>query len=178
MFNIGIDVGGTFTDFVVVRDADAPRYFKTHSTPHDPSQGVITGLREVATAYDLTPEQLLAATALVIHGTTVATNTLVERKGARVGLLTTAGFRDLLEMREGMKEDRYNLRMAPVEPLVPRYLRLGVPERVRWNGEVATPLDEAAVDRALSALEREGLEAPAVRLRFFLMQHHPRPRTC
>ena len=79
---------------------------------------MITGLREVATAYDLTPEQLLAATALVIHGTTVATNTLVERKGARVGLLTTAGFRDLLEMREGMKEDRYNLRMTPVEPLV------------------------------------------------------------
>ena len=166
MFNIGIDVGGTFTDFVVVHDADAPRYFKTHSTPHDPSQGVITGLREVATAYDLTPEQLLVATALVIHGTTVATNTLVERKGARVGLLTTAGFRDLLEMREGMKEDRYNLRMTPVEPLVPRYLRLGVPERVRWNGEVAIPLDEAAVDRVLSEFEREGVEALAVCLLF------------
>src|SRR5438093_8560155 len=169
MFNIGIDVGGTFTDFVVVRDADAPRYFKTHSTPHDPSEGVITGLRDVATAYDLTPEQLLAATALVIHGTTVATNTLVERKGARVGLLTTAGFRDLLEMREGMKEDRYNLRMTPVEPLVPRSLRLGVPERVRWNGEVATPLDEVAVDRALSEFEREGVEALAVCLLFSYM---------
>ena len=90
MFNIGIDVGGTFTDFVVVRDADAPRYFKTHSTPHDPSEGVITGLREVATAYGLTPEQLLASTAFLIHGTTVITNTLVERQGARVGLLTTA----------------------------------------------------------------------------------------
>src|SRR5262249_61119869 len=106
MFNIGIDVGGTFTDFVVVRDADAPRYFKTHSTPHDPSQGVITGLRDVATAYDLTPEQLLAATALVIHGTTVATNTLIERKRARGGLLTTARFRELLGRRGGMKEGR------------------------------------------------------------------------
>ena len=102
MFKIGIDVGGTFTDFVVVRASEAPQYFKTHSTPYDPSEGVITGLREVATAYELTPEALLGSTELLIHGTTVATNTLVERKGAKVGLLTTAGFRDLLEMREGM----------------------------------------------------------------------------
>ena len=111
MFKIGIDVGGTFTDFVVVRTSETPRYFKTHSTPHAPSEGVLTGLREVAAAYDCTPEELLASTELLIHGTTVATNTLIERKGAKVGLLTTAGFRDLLEMREGMKEDRYNLRM-------------------------------------------------------------------
>ena len=103
MFKIGIDVGGTFTDFVVVRTNETPRYFKTHSTPRDPSEGVLTGLREVAVAYDCTPEELLASTELLIHGTTVATNTLIERKGAQVGLLTTAGFRDLLEMREGMK---------------------------------------------------------------------------
>src|SRR3989454_2172239 len=166
MFKIGIDVGGTFTDFVVVRPNETPRYFKTHSTPRDPSEGVLTGLREVAAAYDCTPEELLANTALLIHGTTVATNTLIERKGAKVGLLTTAGFRDLLEMREGMKEDRYNLHMSPVEPLVPRYLRLGVPERVRWNGDVATPLDEAAGAQALTALAQEGVEALAVCLLF------------
>ena len=166
MFKIGIDVGGTFTDFVVVGASEPPRYFKTHSTPHDPSEGVLSGLREVADAYDCTPEELLATTELLIHGTTVATNTLIERKGARVGLLTTAGFRDLLEMREGMKEDRYNLRMPPVEPLVPRYLRLGVPERVRWNGEVATSLDETAVTQALTALQQEGVEALAVCLLF------------
>src|SRR4029453_14624377 len=166
MFKIGIDVGGTFTDFVVVRPNETPRYFKTHSTPRDPSEGVLTGLREVAAAYDCTPEELLASTELLIHGTTVATNTLIERKGAKVGLLTTAGFRDLLERREGMKEDRYNLRMSPIEPLVPRYLRLGVPERVRWNGDVATPLDEAAVTQALTALEPEGVEALAVCLLF------------
>src|SRR5712691_3566728 len=173
MFKIGIDVGGTFTDFVVVRTNETPRYFKTHSTPHDPSEGVLTGLREVAAAYDCTSEELLASTALLIHGTTVATNTLIERKGAKVGLLTTAGFRDLLEMREGMKEDRYNLRMPPVEPLVPRHLRLGVPERVRWNGDVATPLDEAAVAPALTALEQEGVEALAVCCLFsYLNPHH------
>src|SRR5438445_8448435 len=164
MFKIGIDVGGTFTDFVVVRTNETPRYFKTHSTPHDPSEGVLTGVREVAAAYNLTPEALLATTELLIHGTTVATNTLIERKGSQVGLLTTAGFRDLLEMREGMKEDRYNLRMTPVEPLVPRHLRLGVPERVRWNGDVATPLDEVAVAQAPTALAQQGADALAVRL--------------
>jgi N-methylhydantoinase A len=78
-----------------------------------------------------------------MHGTMVATNTLVERKGARVGLLTTKGFRNVLEIREGMKEERYNLRMTRVEPLVPRYLRLGIPERVRCNGAISTALDEA-----------------------------------
>ncbi|MFQ5876063.1 MAG: hydantoinase/oxoprolinase N-terminal domain-containing protein, partial [Dehalococcoidia bacterium] len=162
MFKIGIDVGGTFTDFVVVRDGEGPSHFKTSSTPHDPSEGVMAGLQDVASAYKLTPEKLLDDTELIIHGTTVATNTLVERKGAKVGLLTTQGFRDLLEMREGMKEDRYNLRMTPVEPLVPRYLRLGVPERVRSSGEVATPLDEEALERALDTLSNEDIESLAV----------------
>ena len=162
MYKIGIDVGGTFTDFVVVKDGDWPRFFKTPSTPHDPSEGVMAGLREVAQVYDLSTEALLAETGMIIHGTTVATNTLVERKGAKVGLITTEGFRDLLEMREGMKEDRYNLRMQPVEPLVPRYLRLGVPERVRANGKVETPLDEEALERTLDSLHKDGIEALAV----------------
>ncbi|MCH7799930.1 MAG: hydantoinase/oxoprolinase family protein, partial [Chloroflexi bacterium] len=86
MYRIGIDVGGTFTDFVVAQNGEAPRYFKTSSTPHDPSEGVLVGLRDVAEAYGLSPEDLLASTEIVIHGTTVATNTLVERKGAKVGL--------------------------------------------------------------------------------------------
>ena len=113
MYKIGIDVGGTFTDFVVAEEGGQPRFFKTKSTPNDPSIGVMTGLREAAAAYGLSLDQLLGGTDLVIHGSTVATNTLVERKGARVGLITTDGFRDLLEMREGLKEDRYNLRMTP-----------------------------------------------------------------
>ena len=93
MFKIGIDVGGTFTDFVVAKDSESPRYFKTSSTPADPSEGVMTGLRQVADAFALSLEDLLAATGLIIHGTTVATNALVERRGARVGLITTEGFR-------------------------------------------------------------------------------------
>ena len=144
MYKIGIDVGGTFTDFVIAAEAGRPRFFKTQTTPDDPSIGVINGLREAASEHGLSLDQLLGDTDLVIHGSTVATNTLVERKGAKVGLVTTEGFRDLLEMREGLKEDRYNLRMTPVEPLAARYLRVGVPERVRANGLVERPFGSDA----------------------------------
>ena len=162
MYKIGIDVGGTFTDFVVADEWGRPRFFKTQTTPDDPSNGVMTGLQEAAAAHGLSLDQLLGDTDLVIHGSTVATNTLVERKGARVGLITTDGFRDLLEMREGLKEDRYNLRMTPAEPLSARYLRVGVPERVRANGVVERPLDEAALVENLEYLVQEGAEALAV----------------
>ncbi len=162
MYKIGIDVGGTFTDFVVAGEGGQPRFFKTASTPDDPSIGVMTGLQEAAAAYELSLDQFLGDTDLVIHGSTVATNTLVERKGARVGLVTTDGFRDLLEMREGLKEDRYNLRMTPVEPLAARYLRVGVPERIRANGMVERPMDEAALVENLEYLIQEGAESLAV----------------
>ena len=175
MYKIGIDVGGTFTDFVVVGEGDQPRFFKTQSTPGDPSIGVMAGLQEAAAAYGLSLEQLLGDTDLVIHGSTVATNTLVERKGATVGLITTDGFRDLLEMREGLKEDRYNLRMTPVEPLAARYLRVGVPERIRANGMVERPLDEAALIENLEYLVQEGAEALAVCFLFsYLNPSHER----
>ena len=162
MYKIGIDVGGTFTDFVVAGELGPPRFFKTQTTPDDPSIGVMTGLQEAATAQGLSLDQFLGETDLVIHGSTVATNTLVERKGARVGLITTDGFRDLLEMREGLKEDRYNLRMTPVEPLAARYLRVGVPERIRASGKVEHPLDEAALVENLEYLVQEGADALAV----------------
>ena len=162
MFKIGIDVGGTFTDFVVAGQGEVPRYFKTSSTAGDPSRGVIAGLHDVAAAHGLSVAEFLSQTQLIVHGTTVATNTLVERKGAKVGLLTTEGFRDLLEMREGLKEDRYNLRMKPVEPLVPRYLCIGVPERVRSDGKIETPLDQQALDQGLEYLQAQGVDALAV----------------
>ena len=162
MYKIGIDVGGTFTDFVVAAEAGQPRFFKTASTPDDPSRGVMAGLQDAADAYGLSLDRFLGETDLVIHGSTVATNTLVERKGAQVGLITTDGFRDLLEMREGLKEDRYNLRMTPAEPLAARYLRVGIPERVRASGKVEQPLDEAALIENLEYLVNEGAEALAV----------------
>ncbi len=175
MYKIGIDVGGTFTDFVVAAENGQPRFFKTQSTPDDPSVGVMNGLQEAAVAYGLSLDQFLGDTDLVIHGSTVATNTLVERKGATVGLITTDGFRDLLEMREGLKEDRYNLRMKMVEPLAARYLRVGVPERIRASGKVERPLDEAALIESLEYLVSEGAEALAVCFLFsYLNPSHER----
>ena len=175
MYKVGIDVGGTFTDFVVAGESGQPRFFKTATTPDDPSIGVMAGLRDAADAYGLSLDQFLGDTDLVIHGSTVATNTLVERKGATVGLITTDGFRDLLEMREGLKEDRYNLRMTMVEPLAARYLRVGIPERIRASGKVERPLDEAALIENLDYLVNEGAEALAVCFLFsYLNPSHER----
>ena len=174
-FSIGIDVGGTFTDFVVAEGDSAPRYFKTASTPHAPSDAVMNGLRDIGAAYGLPAAELLSRTRLFIHGTTVATNTLLERKGARVGLITTEGFRDLLALREGLKEDRYNLRMTPVEPLVPRPLRRTLKERIRADSAVEAPVDSGALDEILDELVRAGVESVAVCLIFsYLNPAHER----
>lgn len=136
MFTIGIDVGGTYTDLVAVDREGQTIFAKSPSTPADQSIGVMTGLEELARRLGLSRADMLSQTARLVHGTTVATNALLERKGAKVALLTTEGHRDVIEMREGLKGDRYNLRTAPPEPLVPRELRFGVRERVRprWRG--------------------------------------------
>src|SRR2546422_11003105 len=145
MYRIGIDVGGTFTDLVAIDAGGAPVLAKVPSTPDDPSLGVLAGLGALAQRLGLDRAALLAATDRIVHGTTVATNALLERKGARLGLLTTEGHRDVIEMREGLKDDRYNLRMPPPVPLVPRALRLGVRERLRFDGTVAVPLRRSSV---------------------------------
>jgi N-methylhydantoinase A len=162
MYRIGIDVGGTFTDLVAVDDAGRVAVAKAGSTPRDPSEGLIEGLRMLATDLGIGLGELLARTERIVHGTTVATNALLERKGARVGLLTTEGHRDVIEMREGLKDDRYNLRVPPPVPLVPRALRLGVRERMAFDGVVRTALDRRSLARALATLERAGVEAVAV----------------
>ncbi|MGH7030712.1 MAG: hydantoinase/oxoprolinase N-terminal domain-containing protein, partial [Stellaceae bacterium] len=162
MFRIGIDVGGTFTDLVAVDDRGEATLEKVPSTPDDPSLGVLDGLDLLAQRLGHGRAALLALTERIVHGTTVATNALLERKGARAGLLTTEGHRDVIEMREGLKDDRYNLRMPPPEQLVPRRLRLGVRERLRADGRVETPLDPGSLDRAIAVLKREAVEAVAV----------------
>ena len=105
---------------------------------------------------------LLEQTESIVHGTTVATNALLERKGAKVGLLTTEGHRDVIEMREGLKDDRYNLRMPPPVPLVPRVRRLGVRERMRFDGAVTTPLSARSLEAGIAALAKAHVEAVAV----------------
>jgi len=162
VYRIGIDVGGTFTDLVAVDEAGRVTMAKAASTPADPSEGLLEGLRLLARELGTDLGGLLGQTESIVHGTTVATNALLERKGARVGLLTTQGHRDVIEMREGLKDDRYNLRMPPPVPLVPRARRIGVRERMRFDGTVARPLDAASLRRALAALVRAGVDAVAV----------------
>ncbi|PYM52637.1 MAG: 5-oxoprolinase [Candidatus Rokuibacteriota bacterium] len=162
MYRIGADVGGTFTDLAAVDRAGRVVIAKCASTPRDPSEGLMEGLGLLASELGLDLPDLLARTEAIVHGTTVATNALLERKGARVGLLTTEGHRDVIEMREGLKDDRYNLRMPPPVPLVPRALRLGVRERLRFDGTVAVPLRRSSVAVCLAKLAREGVDSVAV----------------
>src|SRR5438045_2134862 len=161
-YRIGIDVGGTFTDLVAIDPAGVTTLAKVPSTPDDPSLGVLGGLRLLADRLSLDRAALLGQTDRIVHGTTVATNALLEHKGARLGLLTTEGHRDVVEMREGLKDDRYNLRMPPPEQLVPRHLRLGVRERIRADGRIETPLDPASLEQAAAVLTAAEVEAVAV----------------
>src|SRR6516164_7916886 len=159
---IGIDVGGTFTDLVAIDAAGRTVFAKSLSTPQDQSIGVMAGLEELASRLGLTVAGMLAQTQRLVHGTTVATNALLERKGARVALLTTEGHRDVLEMREGLKPNRYDLRSPPPEPLVPRELRFGVRERLKPNGDVTTPLDGQSLGDAIAAIRNAGVTSVAI----------------
>ncbi|MBX5452783.1 MAG: hydantoinase/oxoprolinase family protein [Acidobacteriia bacterium] len=159
---IGIDVGGTFTDLVAVDQAGWTVFAKSLSTPADQSIGVMAGLDELARRLKLTRAEMLARTERLIHGTTVATNALLERKGAKVALLTTQGHRDVIEMREGLKSNRYDLRSPPPEPLIPRELRFGIRERLRPDGSVLTPLDNDSLTRAIAAIRAAGVTSVAV----------------
>jgi N-methylhydantoinase A len=162
MLRVGIDVGGTFTDLVAVDESGRVTLAKSASTPADPSIGVLDGIGLLAQELSLGTAALLARTEVIVHGTTVATNALLERKGATVGMLTTAGHRDIVEMREGLKDDRYNLRMPPPVPLVPRARRLDVRERMRFDGKVERPLDRGSATAAIRRLAKDGVQSVAV----------------
>jgi N-methylhydantoinase A len=162
MFTIGIDVGGTYTDLVAIDREGTTVFAKSPSTPADQSIGVMTGLEELARRLRMSRTEMLGKADRLVHGTTVATNALLERKGAKVALLTTQGHRDVIEMREGLKGDRYNLRMAPPEPLVPRELRFGVRERIKPDGEVLVPLDQDSLGEAIAAIRASGASSVAV----------------
>jgi len=162
MFTIGIDVGGTYTDLVAIDENGKTVFAKSPSTPSDQSVGVMAGLEQLARRLKLTRAQMLGLTDRVVHGTTVATNALLERKGAHVALLTTEGHRDVIEMREGLKGDRYDLRSPPPEPLVPRERRFGVKERLKANGDISTPLDDRSLGDAIAAIRRSGATSVAV----------------
>jgi N-methylhydantoinase A len=159
---IGIDVGGTFTDFLAVTESGAARVFKTPSTPDDPSRGLLQGLAEMAQDFGLSLEDLAARIETIVHGTTVTTNAVLTRSGAKTALVTTQGLRDALEMRRGIREQQYNNRYRNVEPLVPRYLRRGVAGRIDRDGHELAALDLDGVQAAAELFRSERVEAVAV----------------
>jgi len=158
---IGVDIGGTFTDLVLVDEATgAVSVGKLLTTPKEPAQAVEQGV--LALLHEAGRDT--ASVAALIHGTTLATNALIERKGAKTGLLTTAGFRDALEIGREGRYDMYDLFIDPPAPLVPRHLRLEVRERLSSDGSVLTPLDAASAREAIAALLAQGVEAIAISL--------------
>ncbi len=158
---VGVDTGGTFTDFVLLDERSGEVFnFKVPSTPKDPGEALVEGLGGALARYGISRHEV----GTVLHGTTVATNALLERKGGQTGLLTTDGFRDVLEIRRHVRGPGqiYDLFFTPPEPLVPRHLRLGVRERLDARGAVLIPLDlDEARDR-VRELIADGVEAVAV----------------
>src|ERR1700730_17338825 len=151
VWQIGVDVGGTFTDLLALDpERGVFRVAKVLSTPEDQAVGFLAGLAELETD--------LAAVAALVHGTTVATNAVIERKGARCGLIATAGFRDVLELGRRTRPNPYGM-TGSFEALIPRDLRAEVPERIDAAGRVLTPLDEAAVRREVHRWRERGAEA-------------------
>ena len=161
---IGIDVGGTFTDFVLARDGEPPFIHKTLSTPDDPSVAVVEGLAQIAASLQppLTLAQFARSIDTIVHGTTVTTNATLTSTGATCALLTTEGVRDALEMRRGIREEQYNNRYTNVKPLVPRARRAGISGRLDREGRELAPLDLNAVEQALATWQTEGVAAVAV----------------
>jgi N-methylhydantoinase A len=158
-FRIGVDIGGTFTDFVLLDTRNgALRNGKVLTTPHAPEQAVLTGIRQLLDAHGITADQV----AHVIHGTTLVANALIERRGVPTGLITTAGFRDIVEIGTELRHDTYDLFMRVPEPLVPRRRRAEVAERILPDGSIRTPLDEAAAREAARMLAADGVQAVAV----------------
>jgi N-methylhydantoinase A len=161
-WRIGVDVGGTFTDMVLRDAAGRVRIFKAPSITADPSEGVLNVLRLAAAELDVPLSSLLRDCSLFVHGSTVATNTILEKKGARVGMLTTAGFRDSLEIRRGFRENQWDHRTPFPPVLVPRYLRQPVGGRIAADGAELVPLASEDVTQAAAIFKEEGVESVAV----------------
>ncbi|HJQ82574.1 MAG TPA: hydantoinase/oxoprolinase family protein [Candidatus Binatia bacterium] len=174
-YRVGIDVGGTFTDLVLVAPGGRLVLDKHPTTPHDQSVGVIGGLAQLAAREGLSRDAFLARTDLIVHGTTTADNTMIEMSGAVTGLVTSDGHRDEIEIRRGFKEDIWDPALPPPPPICPRRRRYGVPERLDFEGNVVVPLDEDAVRRALRRMKLQGVESLAVVFLFsFVSPAHER----
>jgi N-methylhydantoinase A len=158
-YRVGFDVGGTFTDFTLLAEHSGElHYFKAPSTPHDPSEAIQTGLAHLMQAYEIAGSELVH----VGHGTTVATNMVIEHRGSRCALVTTRGFRDVLEIARQTRPHLYDYNVTKPDPLAPRELRFEVTERVAADGTVLQPLDEAEVTAIAQQLIEANVEAVAI----------------
>ena len=144
---IGVDAGGTFTDFVVLHDDGTLESFKLRSNPQSPAKVILAGLERAA---------LKQTRVEVVHGSTVATNALLERKGARTAFVTTAGFEDLLEIGRQNRPELYNLTPTPRIPLIERDLCFGIQERTYFDGAIAVRPTRAGLERLAARLKRAG----------------------
>ena len=173
-YRIGFDIGGTFTDFILLdTDRHEIRLHKCLTTPHDPSVGALEGLTELLSAAGLAFADIGDA----VHGTTLVTNTLIERTGARLGLITTRGFRDILEMGTEQRYDIYDLFLQFPEPLVPRRHRLEVNERLDRDGNVLTAARSRRSPRHRAAPARGRCRGDRHLLPALLPQSRPRTRS-
>lgn len=160
-----VDVGGTFTDCLVMDETGNLTQFKSLTTPSDPTDGLLGAIGKAALHHRQELDQFLGSIDILVHGTTLATNTLLTHQGARTGMLTTKNFRDILEIRRGIKPvhiSLYNLFIPPNKPLIPRSRRLGIEERCLYTGEIATPLNEEEVAAAVTKLQADGVESLAI----------------
>ena len=158
-YRLGVDIGGTFTDFALVDDVSGKvSVNKALTTPRDPSEAIMHGMKALLDDEGLSASQL----DVIVQGTTLATNALIERKGAKTGMITTQGFKDILEMRRETRYDLYDLFIEQPEVVVPRHLRLGVQERVDKDGNIVVELDETQVAQAVDQLVAEGVDSVAV----------------
>ena len=156
---VGVDIGGTFTDLVLLRGGGRPpATHKILTTSRDPAEAVIRGIRDLLAGQGLG----LGEVTLLVHGTTLATNAIIERKGAKTALLTTEGFRDVLQTGTELRYDLYNLFIEFPAPLVPRHLRLPVAERTDWSGKIRQPVDPGAVADVVRRLVADGVESIAI----------------
>ena len=165
MYKLCIDTGGTFTESVVLDTQGEFHEFKTPTTPWDFSEGVLNTIKEAASYFQITLEDFLKQTEWIVHGTTVSTNALVQRKLSRTALITSKGFRDIIEMRRSSKietKSMYDAFIPPYEPLIPRYLRFTVEEKTKSSGEIVRPINKDELQKVIEKIKNEGVEAISI----------------
>lgn len=172
-YKLGIDVGGTFTDFLLVDESGKIKIEKIPSTPARPADAVLQGLESLARKEGMILDDFMAQIDIIVHGTTITTNAVLTAAYAKTGLLTTKGFRDLLNERRGIKRNAFTSKEAPPDPIVPRYLIIGAEERVDCEGNAFIPLNEQDVYEAAEFFKEQGVKAVAVNFLFsFLNPSH------